>query len=96
MHVALFATCLVDSFRPNAGFATVSLLEQAGCTVDVPADQTCCGQPAYNNGDIENARLVAKQVINSFSQYDFVIVPSSSCAGMMIEHYPHLFEDNTE
>lgn len=94
MHVALFATCLIDAFRPNAGFATVSLLEKAGCHVDVPQDQTCCGQPAYNNGDINNSRIIAKQVIKSLINYDYVVIPSASCAGMMIQHYPKLFEGN--
>ena len=94
MHVALFATCLVDMFRPNAGFATVALLEQAGCEVHVPLNQTCCGQPAYNNGDYRNARRLAQQVIETFSAYDYVVVPSGSCAGMIIQHYPQLFEDD--
>lgn len=94
MHVALFATCLIDVFRPNAGFATVSLLEKAGCQVDVPQDQTCCGQPAYNNGDINNSRIIARQVITSLEGYDYVVIPSASCAGMLIQHYPKLFEDN--
>ena len=94
MHVALFATCLIDVFRPNAGFAAVSLLEKAGCTVDVPDEQTCCGQPAYNNGDINNSRIIARQVIKSLINYDYVVIPSASCAGMMIQHYPILFEDD--
>ena len=94
MHIALFATCLVDMFRPNAGFAAVSLLEKAGCEVDVPLVQTCCGQPAYNNGDLDNARRLARQVIETFGDYDYVVVPSGSCAGMLIHHYPSLFEDD--
>lgn len=96
MRVAFFASCLVDLFRPNAGFAAVALLENAGCIVDVPPEQTCCGQPAYNNGDKNNARIIARQVITSFSDYEYVVVPSSSCAGMMIQHYPQLFEDSAE
>ena len=32
-RVGLFATCLVDLFRPSAGFAAVTLLEQAGYEV---------------------------------------------------------------
>ena len=94
MQVALFATCLIDIFRPNAGFAAISLLENAGCTVDVPQDQTCCGQPAYNNGDIDSSRIIAKQVIKSLNHYEYVVVPSASCAGMMIQHYPSLFADD--
>ena len=94
MRVALLATCLVDVFRPNAGFAAVSLLQQAGCDVDVPVQQTCCGQPAYNNGDAANARELAKQVMNLFKNYDYIVVPSASCAGMLKQHYPRLFEDD--
>ena len=90
-RVGLFVTCLVDLFRPNVGFATISLLEQAGCEVDVPT-QTCCGQPAYNNGDLRDTRDIARQVIESFAGYDYVVAPSGSCAGMIKEHYPRLFE----
>ncbi|MDH5396186.1 MAG: (Fe-S)-binding protein [Gammaproteobacteria bacterium] len=96
MKVALFSTCLIDSFRPSAGFAAISLLEAAGFQVDVPVNQTCCGQPGYNNGDIKTSRKIAQQVIETFSQYDYVIVPSASCAGMIIKHYPAIFEDSPE
>jgi len=63
VRVGLFVTCLVDLFRPTVGFAAVKLLEQAGCTVEVPRAQTCCGQPAYNSGDRADARAIASQVI---------------------------------
>jgi L-lactate dehydrogenase complex protein LldE len=61
-HVGLFVTCLVDLYRPSVGFATVELLEQAGCRVTVPQAQTCCGQPAFNSGDDHHARQLAIQV----------------------------------
>ena len=89
--VALFVTCLVDLFRPTVGFAAVKLLEQAGCTVEVPAVQTCCGQPAYNSGDRGDAIAIARQVIDAFEAYDYVVVPSGSCAGMIRKHYATLF-----
>lgn len=91
MRVALFATCLVDLFRPAVGFAAVRLLEQAGCEVIVPPEQVCCGQPAYNNGDKQTARAIARQVIDRFSEFDHVVVPSGSCGGMIATHYPELF-----
>ncbi len=50
-RVGLFVTCLVDFHRPSVGFAAIRLLERAGCQVEVPRAQTCCGQPAYNRGD---------------------------------------------
>src|SRR2546426_356738 len=57
-RVGLFVTCLVDLMRPSIGFAAVKLLEEAGCTVEVPR-QTCCGQPAFNFGDRATAREIA-------------------------------------
>lgn len=90
--VALFVTCLVDLFRPEVGFAALRLLEDAGCRVYVPRAQTCCGQPGYNNGDYEGASAVARDVIRTFEQAEFVVVPSGSCAGMLIHHYPRLLE----
>jgi L-lactate dehydrogenase complex protein LldE len=92
-RVALLVTCLVDLFRPSVGFAAVKLLEQAGCTVEVPHAQTCCGQPAYNSGDRADARAIARQVIAAFAGYDYVVAPSGSCAGMVKLHYPELFAD---
>ena len=92
-RVALFVTCLVDLFRPSVGFAAVKLLEEAGCTVEVPAAQSCCGQPAYNSGDRADAKAIARQVIAAFSAYDYVVVPSGSCGGMIKTHYPTLFAD---
>src|ERR1700679_1789050 len=78
-RVALLVTCLVDLFRPSVGFAAVKLLEAAGCTVEVPAAQSCCGQPGYNSGDRGAARAIARQVIAAFAGFDYVVVPSGSC-----------------
>lgn len=93
-RIGLFVTCLVDAMRPNIGFAAVKLLEDAGCVVDVPKGQTCCGQPAYNNGDRETARAIARQVVDLFLDYDYVVLPSGSCAGMIRAHYPKLLADD--
>ena len=95
-RVGLFVTCLVDLFRPAVGFATVKLLEEAGCRVEVPEAQTCCGQPAYNSGDRADTRAIARQVIEAFEPYDYVVAPSGSCAGTIRCHYPELFADQPE
>jgi L-lactate dehydrogenase complex protein LldE len=95
-RVGLFVTCLVDLIRPTVGFAAVKLLEDAGCVVEAPAAQVCCGQPAYNSGDRKDARDVARAVIDAFESYDYVVAPSGSCAGMIREHYPALFADEPE
>jgi L-lactate dehydrogenase complex protein LldE len=96
VRAALFVTCLIDSFRPSAAFAAVKLLEEAGCAVDVPASQTCCGQPAYNSGDRHTARELAKLTISAFEGFPVVVVPSGSCAGMLSKHYPELFDPESE
>lgn len=96
VHVGLFVTCLVDLFRPSVGFATVDLLERAGCTVSVPSTQTCCGQPAYNAGDNADAKDIARRVIETFEGFDYVVAPSGSCAAMIARHYPELFHDDPD
>ena len=89
-RVGLFVTCLIDLMRPAVGFAAVKLLQDAGCTVEVPV-QTCCGQPAYNSGDRATTRALAERVIAAFEPYDYVVAPSGSCAGTLRTHYPELF-----
>lgn len=90
-RVALFVTCLVDLFRPSVGFAAIKLLEDAGCRVEVPEAQVCCGQPAYNSGDRRDTVAIARQVIAAFEGFDYVVAPSGSCGGMLRDHYPALF-----
>ena len=83
MKVALFVTCLVDMMRPQVGMSAIKLLEQADCEVIIPAQQTCCGQPAYNSGARHAAKKLAKQVIDHFDTFEYTVVPSGSCAGII-------------
>lgn len=94
MRVGLFVTCLVDMMRPSIGFAALRLLQAAGCEVQVPANQTCCGQPGYNAGDALAAKTLALKFLEEFKDCDYVVVPSGSCAGMVRVHYPPLFKDD--
>jgi L-lactate dehydrogenase complex protein LldE len=80
--------------RPEIGFAAIKLLEHAGCEVVVPPDQTCCGQPAYNSGDRRSAHRLAERVLEQLEGYDYVVIPSGSCAGMIKVHYADLFSDD--
>jgi len=93
-RVGLFATCLVNTMRPRVGFAALQLLEEAGFEVGVPGNQTCCGQPNYNSGDREGARTFARAFVDQFSEFDYVVVPSGSCAAMVKVHFPRLFEED--
>ena len=96
MRVGLFVTCLVDLMRPSIGFAALSLLERAGVEVVVPRTQTCCGQPAYNGGDRENAIALARKFVAEFEGFDAVVAPSGSCAGMVRTHYADLLGDDPQ
>jgi L-lactate dehydrogenase complex protein LldE len=96
VRVGLFVTCLVDVVRPEIGFAALKLLERAGCTVEVPATPTCCGQPGYNSGDAAAGRALARKVIDEFSGFDYVVVPSGSCGGQIKVHFIELFKDDPD
>jgi L-lactate dehydrogenase complex protein LldE len=91
-RVALFVTCLVDLIRPEVGFAAVKLLEDAGCSVEVPREQTCCGQPAWNSGDRESAKALARRAIRAFEAYDHIVVPSGSCGATIAKDYERMFD----
>jgi L-lactate dehydrogenase complex protein LldE len=82
--------------RPRIGFATRRLLERAGRQVMVPLTQTCCGQPGYNSGDTQSAKALALKVMHEFENYDYVVAPFGSCAGMIREHYLELFSDSPQ
>ncbi|MGZ4159338.1 MAG: (Fe-S)-binding protein [Neobacillus sp.] len=91
MKVTLFATCIVDMFQSNVGKATVELLERLGCEIDFPESQVCCGQPAYNSGYVKESKEAMKRMIETFSDAEYVVSPSGSCAYMFHE-YPHIFK----
>lgn len=95
-RVGLFVTCLVDLMRPSIGFAAVKLLEESGCEVIVPPSQTCCGQPAWNSGADKYAIAIARQVIDAFEDFDYVVAPSGSCAGMLRRHYPEMLATDAQ
>ena len=90
--VGLFVTCLVDLFRPGVARSAAALIEEAGFSVEAPAAQTCCGQPAYNAGDRAGARRIARTAIAAFEGFDHVVAPSGSCAAVVKRHYPALFD----
>lgn len=94
--VALFATCLVDLFYPQVGEATVRLLRRLGLTVTYPADQTCCGQPLFNNGFHAEAASIARRTMALLEPAECIVVPSGSCACMLKKEYLHLFQDDPE
>ncbi|WP_257348883.1 (Fe-S)-binding protein [Pseudalkalibacillus decolorationis] len=95
MKVSLFITCLGDVFYPYVGKDTVEILERLNCEVVFPKNQTCCGQPAYNSGYHKETKDVAKHMIKTFEQSDYIVSPSGSCVTMFHE-YVHLFDHDKE
>jgi L-lactate dehydrogenase complex protein LldE len=91
-RVKVMVTCLCDAFYDDVGVATVQVLEHLGCTVEVPRDQTCCGQPAFNAGDWPAARPVARHVLSVFAGDGPVVIPSGSCARMVAHGAKILFD----
>jgi len=93
-RVSLFVTCLIDHLSPQTAAAVVTVLERQGITVDVPTGQTCCGQPAFNGGFWDEARQMARHTIQVLEKTStLIVVPSGSCADMIVHHYPELFAD---
>ena len=93
MKVQLFIPCFVDQLYPQTAFNMVKVLEKASCEVAYNANQTCCGQPAFNAGFWDEARTVAKKFLNDFDTVDYIVAPSASCVGFIRNYYPKLFED---
>lgn len=95
MKVSLFVTCLVDQLWSSVGTSCVAVLRRAGCEVEFDERQTCCGQPAFNTGYRDEARVVAKRFIEIFEQSkaQAIVSPSGSCTAM-VHHFEELFSDD--
>ncbi|MCK4342312.1 MAG: (Fe-S)-binding protein [Phycisphaerae bacterium] len=90
MEVALFITCLTDTFYPRVGAAVVRVLRHFGCRVHFPPRQTCCGQPAFNSGFHTEAAALLRRMCSVFERYELVVTPSASCTTMLKHHGPAL------
>ena len=95
MTVQLFIPCFVDQLFPNTAFNMVKVLEKAGCRVEYNANQTCCGQPAYNAGFRQDAKAVCTKFLQDFKGADFVVAPSASCVGFVRNYYPKIFNNSS-
>ena len=96
MIVDLFIPCFIDQIYPKTAFNTVKVLEKAGCKVNYNPAQTCCGQPAFNAGFWDQCKEVAEKFIQDFPNDRYVVSPSASCAGMVKNYYPEIFQDTVQ
>ena len=90
----VFIPCFIDQVYPHTGMNMVRLLEQAGIKVHYNANQTCCGQMAFNGGYWEEAKCVAEKFIRDFMDYSLVVGPSASCIGMVKNYYNGMFDNS--
>jgi len=88
MRIGLFIPCFIDQLYPQAGLATLEILEKIGCDVYYPKGQTCCGQPMANSGCTNDVKKLAKKFLKLFTGFDYVVAPSASCVVMVKEQYP--------
>jgi L-lactate dehydrogenase complex protein LldE len=88
--VALFIPCYVDQFYPGIGQAMVNILERLNVPVEFPAEQTCCGQPAFNSGYWDESRPVVRKFCKDFASCRWIICPSGSCTAMCRVFFPHV------
>jgi len=92
--VTLFIQCLVDTMYPEVAEAMVRVLRRLGLSITCPADQTCCGQPAFNSGYRRQARAAARHFIEVFEDSQIIVCPSGSCVNMVRHHYAELFAND--
>jgi L-lactate dehydrogenase complex protein LldE len=95
MNVQLFVPCFVDQLYPQTAFNMIKVLEKLGCTVNYDANQTCCGQPAFNAGFQDECKDVASKFLKDFNGTDFIVAPSASCAGFVRNYYSKMFDNSS-
>lgn len=80
MRTALFVPCYVDQFYPRVAIAALTLLERLDVQVDVPEGAACCGQPSANAGYAREGKSTIDRFVDTYAEYDRVVVLSGSCA----------------
>ncbi|WP_430817479.1 (Fe-S)-binding protein [Carboxylicivirga sp. RSCT41] len=87
MLIDLFVPCFIDQLYPDTAWNTIKLLENAGCQVNYNPNQTCCGQPLFNSGDIKHSQKLAAKFVVDFPYDRPIVTPSASCAAYIRNHY---------
>jgi glycolate oxidase iron-sulfur subunit len=87
-RVALFTGCLADQLFADVNEATVRVLTENGCEVDVLVRERCCGALHIHNGALDAARGLARDNVRLFNagDYDAVISNAAGCSAEL-RHY---------
>jgi len=94
-RVAMLTGCAQDIMFSDINRDTVEVLSRNGCEVFTPPHQNCCGSLHAHNGEIEQARGLAKKMIDQFppDEFDAIISNAGGC-GSHLRHYSHLLADD--
>ena len=95
-EVQLMITCLCDAFYADVAKSVYAVLDHAGCQIEIPEGQTCCGQPAFNAGDWDSARRVLRHTERVFAGKGPIVLGSGSCAAMLRHGTELAFEDQQD
>lgn len=95
MKLQLFVPCFVDQLYPQTAFNMIKVLEKCGCTVSYNPSQTCCGQPAFNAGFLNESRAVCSKFLKDFNTQEVIVAPSASCVGFVKNYYGKLFDNSS-
>lgn len=91
--IAIFATCLNDYNFPTVAANAVRVLEKNGYRVVRP-EQTCCGIPNLDGGDIaaaqEKARRNVASLVREVDAGRKIVVPQPTCSYVIKKEYPEL------
>ncbi|AXH08492.1 Fe-S oxidoreductase [Malaciobacter halophilus] len=96
MKIGLFIPCFMNELYPDICMATLKILKEQNLDVDYPMSQTCCGQPMANSGCSKDVETLAKQFVENFKDYDYIVAPSGSCVSMVKEHYEPFFHNDSD
>lgn len=96
MKVQIFIPCFIDQLYPQTAFNMVKVLEKATCEVVYNTNQTCCGQPAFNAGFIDESRAVCSKFLKDFEGVDYIVAPSASCVGFVRNYYSKIFDNSAQ
>ncbi len=93
--VALFTGCVMGELFGDVHRASVRVLEASGERVATPRAQRCCGALSAHDGDLEQARRLARTNIAAFEESDAatIVVNSAGCGAAMKEYGELLAED---
>ena len=94
MKIALFIPCYIDQFYPQVAIASYELLTKMGFEVNIPTKSTCCGQPLANSGFEHEAIPIYKKYVETYAEYDYIVMPSGSCTLHVKQHYDIIPQSN--